>query len=160
MSRNLAASIRVRLKQHADAAKQDFNLILTHHGLEWLFLRPLLFRSGTTCRIGRHAMPTYWASAPMTSTPSWLPSARSYLAPLLAKGRAAAGVAAVSGSRQVVFRRAQLIQQHLGHRFEAVRYKFSIEGGRRWQGHVAHLFNIVNQPFVQFQRFVNLFRLA
>jgi len=26
MSRNLAASIRTRLKQHADAAKQDFNL--------------------------------------------------------------------------------------------------------------------------------------
>ena len=43
MSRNLAASIRARLKQHADAAKQGFNLILTHHGLERLFLRPLLF---------------------------------------------------------------------------------------------------------------------
>ena len=36
MSRNLAASIRARLKQRADAAKQDFNLTLTHYGLERL----------------------------------------------------------------------------------------------------------------------------
>lgn len=33
MSRNLAASIRARLKQRADATKQDFNLTLTHYGL-------------------------------------------------------------------------------------------------------------------------------
>lgn len=39
MSRNLAASIRARLKQHADARKQDFNLILTHYGLERLLYR-------------------------------------------------------------------------------------------------------------------------
>lgn len=39
MSRNLAASIRARLKQHADAAKQDFNLTLTHYGLERLLYR-------------------------------------------------------------------------------------------------------------------------
>ena len=39
MSRNLAASIRARLKQRADAAKQDFNLILTHYGLERLLYR-------------------------------------------------------------------------------------------------------------------------
>lgn len=81
-------------------------------------------------------------------------------ASLPAKSRAAAGIAAVSGSRQVVFRRVQLIQQHLGHRFEAVRYKFSIEGGGRWQGHFVHFFNFVNRIFVQFQRFVNLFCLA
>jgi hypothetical protein len=31
MSRNVAASIRARLKQHADVAKQDFNLTLTHY---------------------------------------------------------------------------------------------------------------------------------
>ncbi|WP_443083081.1 hypothetical protein [Variovorax sp. PBS-H4] len=36
MSRNLAASIRGRLKQRADATKQDFNLTLTHYGLERL----------------------------------------------------------------------------------------------------------------------------
>ena len=36
MSRNLAASVRARLKQHADATKQDFNLTLTHYGLERL----------------------------------------------------------------------------------------------------------------------------
>jgi len=29
MSRNLAASIRARLKRHADMARQDFNLTLT-----------------------------------------------------------------------------------------------------------------------------------
>ncbi|MBY4594055.1 nucleotidyl transferase AbiEii/AbiGii toxin family protein [Ottowia caeni] len=40
MSRNLAASIRARLKQRADARKQDFNLILTHYGLERLLYRP------------------------------------------------------------------------------------------------------------------------
>ncbi len=39
MSRNLATSIRARLKQHADAAKQDFNLTLTHYGLERLLYR-------------------------------------------------------------------------------------------------------------------------
>ena len=39
MSRNLAASVRARLKQHADAAKQDFNLTLTHYGLERLLYR-------------------------------------------------------------------------------------------------------------------------
>lgn len=39
MSRNLAASIRTRLKQRADATKQDFNLTLTHYGLERLLYR-------------------------------------------------------------------------------------------------------------------------
>ncbi len=39
MSRNIAASVRARLKQHADATKQDFNLTLTHYGLERLLYR-------------------------------------------------------------------------------------------------------------------------
>ncbi len=39
MSRNLAASIRARLKNHADAAKEDFNLTLTRYGLERLLYR-------------------------------------------------------------------------------------------------------------------------
>ena len=39
MSGNLAASIRARLKQHADVTQQDFNLILTHYGLERLLYR-------------------------------------------------------------------------------------------------------------------------
>jgi Nucleotidyl transferase AbiEii toxin, Type IV TA system len=39
MSANLAASIRARLKRHADASKQDFNLTLTHYGLERLLYR-------------------------------------------------------------------------------------------------------------------------
>lgn len=37
--RNVAASIRARLKQHADAHQQDFNLTLTHYGLERLLYR-------------------------------------------------------------------------------------------------------------------------
>lgn len=39
MSRNLAASIRARLKNVADARKQDYNLVLTHYGLERLLYR-------------------------------------------------------------------------------------------------------------------------
>lgn len=39
MSRNLPASIRARLKNHADATGQDFNLTLTHFGLERLLYR-------------------------------------------------------------------------------------------------------------------------
>ncbi len=39
MSRNFAASIRARLKLRADALKQDFNLTLTHYGLERLLYR-------------------------------------------------------------------------------------------------------------------------
>jgi len=39
MSRTSPASIRTRLKQRADAQKQDFNLILTHYGLERLLYR-------------------------------------------------------------------------------------------------------------------------
>ena len=39
MSRNLAASIRARLKHRADSTTQDFNLTLTHYGLERLLYR-------------------------------------------------------------------------------------------------------------------------
>jgi len=39
MSKNRAASIRARLKQHADTTKHDFNLTLTHYGLERLLYR-------------------------------------------------------------------------------------------------------------------------
>ncbi|NRF69004.1 nucleotidyl transferase AbiEii/AbiGii toxin family protein [Aquincola sp. S2] len=39
MTRNLAASVRDRLKQHADAANEDFNLTLTRYGLERLLYR-------------------------------------------------------------------------------------------------------------------------
>jgi hypothetical protein len=39
MSRNVAASVRARLKQHADAAREDFNLTLTRYGLERLLYR-------------------------------------------------------------------------------------------------------------------------
>ena len=39
MSRDIAASIRAHLKQYADARRQDFNLTLTHYGLERLLYR-------------------------------------------------------------------------------------------------------------------------
>ena len=39
MSTNRAASIRARLKNRSDATKQDFNLTLTHYGLERLLYR-------------------------------------------------------------------------------------------------------------------------
>lgn len=39
MSRNIAASIRARLKQQADARQQDFDLTLTRYGLERLLYR-------------------------------------------------------------------------------------------------------------------------
>lgn len=37
--RNVAASIRARLKLYADAHQQDFNLTLTRYGLERLLYR-------------------------------------------------------------------------------------------------------------------------
>ena len=39
MTANRAASVRARLKQHADVSKQDFNLVLTRYGLERLLYR-------------------------------------------------------------------------------------------------------------------------
>jgi Nucleotidyl transferase AbiEii toxin, Type IV TA system len=39
MTRNLAASVRARLKLRADATQQEFNLTLTHYGLERLLYR-------------------------------------------------------------------------------------------------------------------------
>lgn len=39
MSRNRGASIRARLKNIADARGQDYNLVLTHYGLERLLYR-------------------------------------------------------------------------------------------------------------------------
>jgi len=39
MIRNLAASVRTRLKQHSTANQQDFNLTLTRYGLERLLYR-------------------------------------------------------------------------------------------------------------------------
>jgi hypothetical protein len=39
VSGNLAASLRARLKKHADATKEDFNLTLTRFGLERLLYR-------------------------------------------------------------------------------------------------------------------------
>ncbi len=39
MNKNRTGSIRARLKNRSNAAKQDFNLSLTHYGLERLLYR-------------------------------------------------------------------------------------------------------------------------
>jgi hypothetical protein len=39
MKKTNAASIRARLKNHADSSKQDFNLTLNYYGLERLLYR-------------------------------------------------------------------------------------------------------------------------
>ncbi len=39
MSRNVAASVRARLKNRADATQEDYNLLLTRYGLERLLYR-------------------------------------------------------------------------------------------------------------------------
>lgn len=39
MTSNRAASIRARLKQHADSTQEDFNLVLTRYGIERLLYR-------------------------------------------------------------------------------------------------------------------------
>ena len=39
MTANRAASIRARLKQHADSTQEDFNLVLTRYGIERLLYR-------------------------------------------------------------------------------------------------------------------------
>ena len=82
MSRNLAASVRARLKQHSDATKQDFNLTLTHFGLERLLYRlsiseyasnfllkgALLFTLWYDLPHRPTVMSIFWALVPMTST--------------------------------------------------------------------------------------------
>jgi hypothetical protein len=47
MTANRAASIRARLKQHADATKEDFNLVLTRYGIERLLYRLAVSEHGT-----------------------------------------------------------------------------------------------------------------
>ncbi len=49
MTRNLAASVRARLKQRADAMKQDFDLTLTHFGLERLLYQLSVSSHASSC---------------------------------------------------------------------------------------------------------------
>ncbi len=60
MSRNLAASVRARLKQHADATQQDFNLTLTHYGLERLLYRLSVSEHASNFLLKGALLFTFW----------------------------------------------------------------------------------------------------
>ena len=66
MTANRAASIRARLKQHADSAKEDFNLVLTRYGLERLLYRLSVSEHAPNFLLkGASALPALvWAGAP------------------------------------------------------------------------------------------------
>ncbi len=68
MSRNLAASVRARLKQHADAAKQDFNLTLTHYGLERLLYRLSISSHGPNFLLKGALLFSLWYDLPHRPT--------------------------------------------------------------------------------------------
>ena len=68
MSRNLAASIRARLKQYADAARQDFNLTLTHYGLERLLYRLSISAQATNYLLKGALLFSLWYDLPHRPT--------------------------------------------------------------------------------------------
>ena len=68
MSRDLAASIRARLKQRADAAKQDFNLTLTHYGLERLLYRLSISEHGGNFLLKGALLFSFWYDQPHRPT--------------------------------------------------------------------------------------------
>lgn len=68
MSKNLAASVRARLKHHADAAKQDFNLTLTHYGLERLLYRLSISPHGTNFVLKGALLFSLWYDLPHRPT--------------------------------------------------------------------------------------------
>ncbi|RDU99581.1 nucleotidyl transferase AbiEii/AbiGii toxin family protein [Trinickia dinghuensis] len=68
MNRNLAASIRARLKQHADAAKQDFNLTLTQYGLERLLYRLSISRHADNYLLKGALLFSLWYDQPHRPT--------------------------------------------------------------------------------------------
>lgn len=68
MTRNLAASVRARLKQHADAAKQDFNLTLTHYGLERLLYRLSVSRHASAFLLKGALLFSLWYDHPHRPT--------------------------------------------------------------------------------------------
>jgi Nucleotidyl transferase AbiEii toxin, Type IV TA system len=68
MSRNLAASIRARLKQRADASKQDFNLTLTHYGLERLLYRLSISRHAPNYLLKGALLFSLWYDLPHRPT--------------------------------------------------------------------------------------------
>jgi hypothetical protein len=68
VSRNLAASVRARLKQHADAAKQDSNLTLTHYGLERLLYRLSISSHGPNFLLKGALLFSLWYDLPHRPT--------------------------------------------------------------------------------------------
>ncbi|MGZ5786869.1 MAG: nucleotidyl transferase AbiEii/AbiGii toxin family protein [Ramlibacter sp.] len=68
MSRNLPASIRARLKNHADKTKQDFNLILTHFGLERLLYRLSISKHAGNYLLKGALLSSLWYDQPMRPT--------------------------------------------------------------------------------------------
>jgi hypothetical protein len=68
MSRNLAASIRARLKQHADERKQDFNLTLTQYGLERLLYRLSVSRHASNYLLKGALLFSLWYDQPHRPT--------------------------------------------------------------------------------------------
>lgn len=68
MSRNLAASIRARLKQHADERKQDFNLTLTQYGLERLLYRLSVSRHASSYLLKGALLFSLWYDQPHRPT--------------------------------------------------------------------------------------------
>ena len=69
MSRtNLPASIRARLKQRADATRQDFNLTLTHYGLERLLYRLSISQSADRYLLKGALLFSLWYDQPHRPT--------------------------------------------------------------------------------------------
>ena len=68
MSRNLAASIRARLKQRADEAQQDFNLTLTHYGLERLLYRLSISAQASNYLLKGALLFSFWYDLPHRPT--------------------------------------------------------------------------------------------
>lgn len=68
MSRNLAASIRARLKNLADARKQDYNLVLTHYGLERLLYRLSISEHAPNFLLKRAPLFSLWYDIPQRPT--------------------------------------------------------------------------------------------
>lgn len=68
MSRNLPASIRARLKQRSDASRQDFNLTLTHYGLERLLYRVSISRHAPNFLLKGALLFSLWFDVPHRPT--------------------------------------------------------------------------------------------
>ncbi len=68
MSANRAASIRARLKNRADAEKQDFDLVLTRFGLERLLYRLSVSRHAPSYLLKGALLFALWYDAPLRPT--------------------------------------------------------------------------------------------